>query len=112
MRGIVLADDVDLGELAVRTEGFSGADIATLSRTAAMMPIRKVIEAARRGGGGGVDAMRRSLAEAGISHADMSRLQLPVERLHFMDALASTKPSVSATDSRRFEEWMGEFGSV
>lgn len=103
---------MDFDALAARTEGFSGADIATLSRTAAMMPIRKILEAARRAGGGGVEAMRRVLAEQGITDNDTSKLQLPVEWVHFLDALASTKPSVSTGDNRRYEEWMAEFGSV
>lgn len=112
LRDIALAPGVDLDGLAAATEGFSGADVTTLCRTAAMMPIRRLLEAARAGGGGGVDAMRRVLADAGISDADASQLQLPVEAAHFAEALACTKPSLSGAESARYEAWMAEFGSV
>ena len=112
LRDIALGPGVDLDALAAATDGFSGADVTTLCRTAAMMPIRRLLEAARAGGGGGVDAMRRVLADAGISDADASQLQLPVEAAHFAEALACTKPSLSGTESARYEAWMAEFGSV
>ena len=117
LAGIELALDVDLAALAAATAGFSGADIATLCRTAAMMPLRKLLEVARggagAGGSGGVDAVRRALAESGITDGrGVAALQMQVERKHFDDALAGTRPSVSAADARRFEQWMAEYGSV
>ncbi|MHA1596851.1 MAG: AAA family ATPase, partial [Candidatus Asgardarchaeia archaeon] len=36
-----LADDVDLEELAIKTEGYAGSDIATLCREAAMLALRE-----------------------------------------------------------------------
>jgi hypothetical protein len=110
LRDISLAHGVDLDALAAATEGFSGADVTTLCRTAAMMPIRRLLEAARAGGGGGVDAMRRVLADAGIHDADASQLQLPVEAAHFAEALACTKPSLSGAESARYEAWMAPAG--
>lgn len=119
LRGIALAPDVDVRALAEATAGFSGADVATLCRTAAMMPVRRLLAAARRGGvsgsggaGVGVDAVRRALAEHGITDGDTSLLQMAVDREHFADALAGTKPSVTTADAERYERWMAEFGSV
>ena len=40
--GIEMAGDLDLGELARRTEGFSGADITNVCRDAAMMSMRRL----------------------------------------------------------------------
>jgi transitional endoplasmic reticulum ATPase len=42
-KGMPLADDVDLGELAGMTHGYVGADLAALSREAAMRALRKVL---------------------------------------------------------------------
>jgi transitional endoplasmic reticulum ATPase len=42
-RGMPLADDVDLKEIANRTHGFVGADIEALAKEAAMLAIREVL---------------------------------------------------------------------
>lgn len=42
-RAMPLGQDVDLGEIAARTHGFVGADIAALCREAAMASLRKVL---------------------------------------------------------------------
>lgn len=112
LRDIALEPDVDLDALAARTSGFSGADIATLCRTAAMMPLRRVLESARRTGAGGVEALRQVLQDSGITDHDTSKLQLPVTVAHFQDALAGTRRSVSGADDARYAAWMAEFGSV
>jgi transitional endoplasmic reticulum ATPase len=64
-RGKPLAPDVDLGELAERTEGMVGADIEGLCRQAAMLAIREFLEEQR--GGENVPLLhigRRHLEEA------------------------------------------------
>ncbi|RLF18102.1 MAG: AAA family ATPase, partial [Thermoprotei archaeon] len=40
-RRVPLAEDVDLGEIAKRTEGYSGADLAALVREAALTALRE-----------------------------------------------------------------------
>ncbi|WP_423792613.1 CDC48 family AAA ATPase [Methanocaldococcus indicus] len=42
-RGMKLADDVDLEELAKKTEGYTGADIEAICREAAMLAVRESI---------------------------------------------------------------------
>jgi transitional endoplasmic reticulum ATPase len=42
-----LADDVDLGQLAARTEGFVGSDLAALCREAGLTAIRENLKASR-----------------------------------------------------------------
>ncbi|MHA1721928.1 MAG: AAA family ATPase, partial [Candidatus Baldrarchaeia archaeon] len=42
-RGMPLAEDVDLDELAERTHGFVGADLAALCREAAMHTLRRIL---------------------------------------------------------------------
>ena len=225
LQGVELAPDVDVEEVARCTQGYSGADVVTLCRTAAMMPMRRMLEAARRaaasgaqvevgavarissssasnglsrtsasgvsGGGGGsgsgadyssthlpststsarlpsagtsVEAVRRVLegmgliavnnignnsansgavplrplqssigttsdgrshhpgaltAQSSSSNSSSSfsgngggiTFNLAVERSHFVAALAATKPSVGASDHKRYEAWMAEYGS-
>jgi transitional endoplasmic reticulum ATPase len=43
-RGMPLADDVDLSELARRTEGMSGSQIAHICRTAALIAITEIVK--------------------------------------------------------------------
>jgi transitional endoplasmic reticulum ATPase len=75
-RGKPLAPDVDLAELAERTEGLVGADIEGLCRQAAMLAIREYLEeqgsrGAREQGSGGAGEQGGSLDE------------LRIERQHF-----------------------------
>ena len=46
-KNMPLADDVDLDELARKTEGYVGADIESVCREAAMVAVRKDMEAER-----------------------------------------------------------------
>lgn len=109
MGDVPLGDDVDLAQLAARTDGYSGADIASVCRTAAMMPMRRILEEGRRTHGNNVAAMQKMLADRGVSEA---AAKLPVEMAHFLDAIAATKPSVGHADAKKYEQWMAEFGSV
>src|SRR4030095_6768654 len=73
-----LADDIDLHDLARRLDGYSGADIKYLCDRAAVIPFLQSVAS----------------GEAGeITPAVLA------------DALADTRPSVSADQLRRFDEW-------
>jgi transitional endoplasmic reticulum ATPase len=71
---MALAPDVDLAELARRTEGYSGADIAEVCRKAGRIALRENPEAQ-------VVAMR-----------------------HFLEALEKTPPSVSPEERVRYDK--------
>ena len=62
-RGKPLAPDVDLAELADRTEGLVGADIEGLCRQAAMLAIREFLE--EHGSGGAEEQRSRGSGEQG-----------------------------------------------
>jgi transitional endoplasmic reticulum ATPase len=75
-----LADDVDLGALAAKLEGYSGADIKFICDKAAQIPFMQAIAS---GGAGEV------LITSGI----------------LGDVVAATPKSVSADAAKRFENW-------
>jgi transitional endoplasmic reticulum ATPase len=77
-RGMPLARDVELGELVDVTYGFTGADVSSLCREAAMRALRRALpELTRRGDALSGDALER----------------LSVSRADFVDALKKVEPS-------------------
>jgi len=81
-RKMPLAEDVDLEELAEKTEGYTGADIAAVCREAAMIALR----------------------EAGKP--------TKVKKEHFLRALEKVEPSVSKEDLERYERIKEEFKKI
>jgi transitional endoplasmic reticulum ATPase len=73
-----LADDLDLEQLGIRLEGYSGADIKHLCDRAAVIPFLRAV-------GGSTDA------------------EITVDILN--DALAEVRPSVTAEMAARFDRW-------
>ena len=73
-REMALAEDVDLGKLVEKTEGYTGADIAAVCKKAGRLALREDLE-----------------AEA-------------VKMEHFLAAIEETPPSVSAEAKRHYEE--------
>ena len=77
-RGMPLGDDVDLKELAKMTHGFVGADIAALSREAAIEAVRRIMPK--------LDLDARTIPPEVLD-------DLSVLRSDFMDALKRVQPS-------------------
>jgi len=77
-RGMPLGDDVDLGELARTTYGFVGADLAALTREAAIDAVRRIMP-------------KLNLAEGTIPPEVLESLS--VERNDFLEALKRIQPS-------------------
>ncbi|KAH8363689.1 hypothetical protein KR084_013036 [Drosophila pseudotakahashii] len=77
----VLAEDVDLDEIAAQTEGYTGADLAGLVKQASMF------------------SLRQSLNE-GESKLD----DLCVRSQHFKEALQQLRPSVSQQDHKIYDK--------
>lgn len=66
-----LGPDIDVGDLARATEGFSGAEVASVCNTAALSAVRRAIAAARTEGQEGEDlVVRRSDVEAAIAEVN------------------------------------------
>jgi fidgetin-like protein 1 len=85
-----LLSDHDIQTLANDTEGFSGADLKSLSTDAAMGPIRQL----------GAKALDINIADVP-----------PITYKHFRQALKRMKPSVSPEDLIPYIEWDKTYGS-
>ncbi len=77
-RGMPLAEEVSLQDMARRTHGYSGADLAALCREAAMSALRRLLP-------------ELSSGEDGIPAANLEALR--VERADFEDCLTEIQPS-------------------
>jgi transitional endoplasmic reticulum ATPase len=77
-RGMPLAGDVDLGELAATTHGFTGADLSALCTEAAIAALRRQLPGLQWG-------------SAPISHETLMAME--VGMADFTDALAEVEPS-------------------
>lgn len=87
-------DSTHLEQLTQRTEGYSGADIRSLSTEAAMGPIRELAQ------------LRRGDLK-NINSADVP----PITLKHFDAAFESVAPSVSQNDLQRYIDWNAKYGS-
>lgn len=105
MRDVEVEADVDLGALADKTDGYSGADVANVCRDAAMMSVRRAMEAARARGLTGSD-MHRELV------ANQAELSSAVSNNDFLHAINKVNPSVGQSDLRRYDDWKAEYGAA
>jgi katanin p60 ATPase-containing subunit A1 len=104
MKDVEMDEDVNLDELAIRAEGYSGADIALVCRDASMMSVRRIMEQARKQG------LSREQMQAMLKEQKQA-LNTAVSMADFVTALGKVSKSVSGQDLGRYAEWMAEFGS-
>ncbi|PRP80076.1 spastin-like [Planoprotostelium fungivorum] len=78
-------------QLARRTNGYSGSDLAALCKNAALEPVREL--------------------GASIKNMPLDQLR-PINYEDFNHAIKKSKPSVSAESVEAFEEWEKQFGST
>ncbi|CAH3164415.1 unnamed protein product [Porites lobata] len=97
LRGVNMAEDVVLEEIAKKMEGYSGADITNVCRDASMMAMRRRI---------------RGLTPEQIKNLPKEELDLPVNMEDFDLALKKVSKSVSDADIKKYEDWMKEFGAT
>ncbi|HEX4920529.1 MAG TPA: CDC48 family AAA ATPase [Candidatus Bathyarchaeia archaeon] len=89
-----LAEDVNTDEFAKRTEGYTGADIASLSNTAVMLALREHISKAKDA----EDAKKRAKG-------------LKVAKRHFDEALLKIKP-MSSEELKMYERFSQQFSEA
>lgn len=101
LKDVKCAPDVQFDELVRLTDGYSGADIASVCRDAAMMGLRVFLRKARQEG----------LTPEQIQ-VKKDELDVPITMQDFRDASQNISKSVGTEDMKHFEEWMKEFGST
>eukprot|EP01135_Chromosphaera_perkinsii_P000677 Nk52_evm5s148 gene=Nk52_evmTU5s148 len=97
LKEVELDSEVDLNDIAEKTEGYSGADITNLCRDAAMMAMRRRIQ---------------GLTPEQIKALSQEELQMPTTNEDFQTSLKKVSKSVSPGDIVKYEKWMSEFGST
>ena len=88
---------LNVTQIALRLEGYSGADITNVCRDACMMAMRRKIT---------------GLTPEQIRGLSKDELELPVSPEDFEEAIRKVNKSVSAEDLRKYKKWMDEFGSL
>ena len=76
-RGVPLNEDVNLKEIAERTEGYVGADLKALIKEAALLPMKEILPQIKE--------------DMPIPAEVLDELQIRME--HFITALGSIRPS-------------------
>lgn len=98
LRTVEVATDVNIDDVARRTEGYSGDDLTNVCRDASLNGMRRKIAGKTR------DEIK-NMSKDEISND-------PVAMCDFEEALRKVQPSVSAADIERHEKWFQEFGSA
>ncbi|KAL9304487.1 hypothetical protein ACSQ67_021750 [Phaseolus vulgaris] len=93
-----VAADVNIDEVARRTEGYSGDDLTNVCRDASLNGMRRKIAGKTR------DEIKN------MSKDEISKD--PVAMCDFEEALVKVQRSVSQADIERHEKWFTEFGSA
>lgn len=93
MRRMPVAGDVDIDELAARTEGYTGADIEMICREAGMLALRERIQ-------------------PGMKRESLLLGQIQVRKDHFDMAYQNIKPHMPPETLKEYLRVMEMFGSV
>nr|5WC0_A Chain A, Meiotic spindle formation protein mei-1 [Caenorhabditis elegans]5WC0_B Chain B, Meiotic spindle formation protein mei-1 [Caenorhabditis elegans]5WC0_C Chain C, Meiotic spindle formation protein mei-1 [Caenorhabditis elegans]5WC0_D Chain D, Meiotic spindle formation protein mei-1 [Caenorhabditis elegans]5WC0_E Chain E, Meiotic spindle formation protein mei-1 [Caenorhabditis elegans]5WC0_F Chain F, Meiotic spindle formation protein mei-1 [Caenorhabditis elegans]5WC1_A Chain A, Meiot len=98
MEGTPKSDEINYDDLAARTEGFSGADVVSLCRTAAINVLRRYDTKSLRGGE--LTAAMESLKAELVRNID------------FEAALQAVSPSAGPDTMLKCKEWCDSFGAM
>lgn len=96
LKDIELDEEVDLLDISERLDMYSGADITSLCRDAAMMSMRRMIK------GKTPDEIKEMKRED---------LEKPVTLTDFDEAIVRCQRSVGNMDVSKYERWIKEYGS-
>ncbi|KAL1565083.1 Katanin p60 ATPase-containing subunit A1 [Salvia divinorum] len=98
LKTVEVAPDVDIDDVARRTEGYSGDDLTNVCRDASLNGMRRKIAGKTR------DEIK-NMAKDEISND-------PIAMCDFLEAITKVQPSVSAADIEKHEKWFADFGSA
>ncbi|CAF0911926.1 unnamed protein product [Adineta steineri] len=100
LKEVPLDTNVDLSYIAEKLEGYSGSDITSVCRDAAMMQMRRITE-------------NLSMIEIqNIAQNLKDQLLLPTKMEDFTYAISKISSSVSKEMLEKYDKWMKDFGSV
>ncbi|CAF0995844.1 unnamed protein product [Rotaria sordida] len=100
LKEVSLEKDVDLDIIANKLNGYSGSDITSVCRDAAMMQMRRATENL---------SMTQIQEQAQVLK---EKLQSPTIMKDFEDAISKISSSVSKEMLEKYDQWMKDFGSV
>lgn len=124
--GLPIAPEVDLAEVAAKTEGFSGSDVKLLCKEAAMKPVRRLmarlelLEGARLAKAAGPHpgphpgphgALGQPVALVTAEEVAAERAKDPITPKDMEEALRATRPSVQRY-ADKYTDWQRDFGAV
>ncbi len=96
LKDIPLDDSVDLDKIAGLLNSYSGADVTSLCRDAALMSMRRMIK-------------NKSPNE--IRQLSKDDIEKPVTQEDFIAAIERSSTTVQESDVTRHEKWIKQFGS-
>ncbi|XP_035710790.1 katanin p60 ATPase-containing subunit A-like 1 isoform X3 [Folsomia candida] len=96
LKDVALDGEVKVKEIGRKLNGYSGADITSVCRDAAMMTMRRKIS---------------GLTPDEIKNMKKEDIELPITAKDFEEAVGRCKRSVSETDVKRYEKWLKQYGS-
>ena len=96
LASVSVDDSVDLEEIAKMLDAYSGADIMSYCRDAALMSMRKVI---------------KDKSPEEIKLLSKNDLEKPVTMEDFNEALERTCRTVKPEDAAKHEQWIKQYGS-
>jgi len=100
LKEVPLDTDVDLNFIAEKLDGYSGSDITSVCRDAAMMQMRRITE-------------NLSMTQIQNIAQDLKeQLQLPTKMEDFTNAISKISSSVSKEMLEKYDKWMKDFGSI
>ncbi|CAH2323967.1 vacuolar sorting-associated 4A [Pelobates cultripes] len=119
--------EVDVRELARKTDGYSGADISIIVRDALMQPVRKVQSAthfkkirgpSRTTPGVTVDDLLTPCSPGDPGAIEMTWMEVPSDKLlepvvcmsDMLRSLATTRPTVNSDDLLKVKKFTEDFG--
>ncbi|AWR97349.1 CDC48 family AAA ATPase [Acidianus sulfidivorans JP7] len=102
---VVLGEDVNLEDLAERTEGYTGADLAALVREAAMIAIRQGMRECIEKISTECQPVDKDCREIKMREC-MRNSSIKIEMKHFEEALKKVKPSVSQEMLQFYQSWV------
>ena len=96
LKNVVISKDVDIEDIAKMLDDYSGADITSFCRDAAMMSMRKVI---------------KDKSPSEIKMLSKDDLEKPVTLDDFKAALERSCRTVKPEDAIKHQQWIKSFGS-